>query len=364
MFRNFARSYAAIFFCILTYILAIPLSVYAQSAQGYAARCAAFDLADVYLQVERGVAKVITEIDVETKDNPQALVTRQMSGSAVYRGSGEFITNDHVVNPDIWKNRRVFIETDDGKKYTATVLWNDSVHDLAKISISQNLNLPILPFGNSKLMRIADQVFSVGYQFGLKNFTLGNISALDVKITQRLMLLDITFNGGTSGGATFTCDGIIIGINVARGPGLGFIIPSDMVRQVESHMDKFKTASFGSLGLTYMAMRSADSAELEKFGIPPGTIDVGMLVTQIKPKSAAEKSGLQPGDIITWVDDIQLIEQYQFSRKIFYSRPGDTVYLTIRKQNGKEARIPAKLDKADDEIVKAITAQMNFPDRE
>ncbi|TSC62519.1 MAG: protease Do [Parcubacteria group bacterium Gr01-1014_48] len=367
MYRNPFRFYAIALFFVCTCILhALPLRAQARGtaeSQSYRALCASLDPALVYQQVERGVVKVLTEIDVDVK-TVNGKPTLLFFGSAVYRGNGEFITNDHVINPEPWKNRRLFVETDDGKKYPATVLWNDPVHDLAKISIAQHFNLPVLAFGNSKNLLVADQVFSVGYQFGNKTFTSGSVASLEVKITQPLMELDITFNSGTSGGATFTCDGNIIGINIARLPGLGFIIPIDVVRQIEQHMDKFKTASYGSLGVSFVSVHLATQSDLQKFGIPPGRYDSGMLITAIRQNSAALKAGLEPGDIVVAVDDTILYHQYQFSRKVLYTPPGTTLSLSVLKRDGREVRLSARINKADDETIKGVVSQLKFLDRD
>lgn len=331
-------------------------------AQNYTAICAALDPALMYLQVERGIAKVLTEVDTGVK-GAATLVTKKVTGSAVHRGNGEFLTNDHVVNPEVWKNRRVSIETDDGKKYPATVLWNDSVHDLAKISIAPYPTLPVIPFGNSKNLRVADYVFSVGYQFGNKVFTSGSVASLEIKLTQSLIELDITFNPGTSGGASFTCDGMIIGINLAKGPGLGFIIPIDRVRQIEQHMDKFKVASYGALGVTYVSMRDTTPDDLQKFGVASGYPESGMLITAVRPLSAALKAGLEPGDVITAIDDTITDQPYHFARKVFYTPPGEKLSLSVRKHDGREVRLTATIDKADDEVVKNVASQLKFFDR-
>ncbi len=297
--------------------------------------------------------------------NGSTLVTRKVSGSALYRGAGEFLTNNHVINPDAWKNRRVFIETDDGKKHLVAVLWNDPVHDLAKLSVAPlTLNLPILSFAISKNLRVADQVFSVGYPFGTKTYTQGVVAALDAKLTQRIVVLDITFNGGVSGGASFTCEGQVIGINVAKGPGLGFIIPIDLVAQMEVHFDKFKTVSYGSLGITYLPVQTADTDDLKKLGISRRADERGMLVTAVKHSSAAEKSGLTPGDTITTVNNLSADFQYQFARKVFYSTPGTMLVLTVRKPDGKEVRLYPIADEADQETIKQVAAQLNILDRE
>ena len=360
MFASARYSYAATFVCVC--ILSLPIISSAQAPQTYAALCASVDPADIYTQVERGIAKVHTELDSEMPST-QAIVTKKSTGSAIYRGGGEFLTNNHVVSPpDItWKNRRLFIETDDGKMYPATVLWFDPVHDLAKISIGQSLNLPILPYGSSRRLRVGNQVFSIGYQFGIKNFTQGHVSALEVKLPQKVMQIEITLNPGASGGATFACDSTIIGVNLARGPGLGFIIPIDTVRDIEIHMDKFKAASYGSLGIMYTPVRDASPDDRKRFNILD-TVQMGMLVTNVKPNSAALKAGLAPGDIITRIEDTHLVESHQLSRTVLYSPPGNIVSLVILKADGKETRLYVKLDKADDKTMEAIALQLQSLD--
>jgi serine protease Do len=179
------------------------------------------------------------------------------------------------------------------------------------------------------------------------------------------MELDITFNPGTSGGASFTCDGTVIGINVAKGPGLGFIIPIDVVRQIEQHMDKFKTASYGALvGVIYVPVHLAGPDDLQKFGITPGQNDTGILITEVRPNSAAHKAGLDPGDIVTAIDGMTINQPYRFARKVFYTPPGEKLFLSIRKKNGREVRLSVTVGVADSEMIKSVASQLNLLDRE
>ncbi len=262
--------------------------------------------------------------------------------------NGYILSNEHVTGS---KYSNCYITLENGKTYTATVVWSDSTIDLsiAKINIK---GLPYAKLGDSSIVRVGETVYAIGNPIGYefqRTVTSGIISAVDrtVRIDENnkttymedLIQTDATINPGNSGGPLINPDGLIIGINsvkITSAEGIGFAVPINIVKPIiEKYMkdEKFEEASLGIFAYDKQMIPYIDN------GID---IQKGIYVAQISLDSPAAKAKLKEGDIITKIDNLELNKMCDLRCYIYTKSPGDEVNLTIYR-NKKEVQVTIKL---------------------
>jgi S1-C subfamily serine protease len=169
-------------------------------------------------------------------------------------------------------------------------------------------NLKGLPFGDSDALRVGDYVLAIGNPFGLgQTVTSGIVSALgrtglDIEGYEDFIQTDASINPGNSGGALINLKGELIGINTAIiGPtggnvGIGFAVPSNMVRAVMQQLVKHGEIRRGRIGLTTQDI----APELAK--ALGAQASQGAVVVEVAKNSPADKAGLRTGDVILAVN--------------------------------------------------------------
>jgi len=242
---------------------------------------------------------------------------------------GYIVTNYHVVR-DV-ESLRVTLH--DGAAFTAQVISFDSREDLAIIKIESAEPLPIMPFGTSSDLMLAEDVLAIGNAFGYEHtVTRGIISHLhrDVEVDEdqsyrNLIQIDAAINPGNSGGPLLNGDGDVIGINVAIRAGaqrIGFAIPIDDARVVISRL-----LSIEKLDSTYHGLELADV----KHGA-----DRKLLVRRAYDGSPGQTAGLQPGDVIRKAGNALVIDSADLERILLGRRAGDVVDLQIERSGVNE----------------------------
>jgi serine protease Do len=270
---------------------------------------------------------------------------QQSLGSGVVISSdGYVVTNNHVIGEG---ETEVTVTVGDRREERARIIGVDSWTDLALLKIEAT-GLPVIPWGDSSKLRVAEWVMAVGNPFSLnQTVTLGIVSALgraNVGITQYedFIQTDAAINPGNSGGALINGRGELIGINTAifsqsgGYQGIGFAVPSNLVRRVVDDLQKFKTVRRGSIGpveVIPLNARLADELRAPK-------ID-GVVVNQLHRESAAYKAGLEPGDIILSYNGTTISDTSQFIRLVADSQIGSTARVEILREGRRETiRIP------------------------
>jgi serine protease Do/serine protease DegQ len=154
-----------------------------------------------------------------------------------------------------------------------------------------------LPFGNSDRLEVRDFVFAIGNPQKIgQTVTAGIVSGLHLAhiglgLYEDFIQTDAAIYPGNSGGALVDLRGDFVGINTAfnavgkDNPGMGFAIPINMARSLDDQMLEFGDIRRGALGFTYDDFASA---------LPRGAV-----VCAVAPRSAAERAGLKPGDLVT-----------------------------------------------------------------
>jgi len=234
-------------------------------------------------------------------DAPRERVSQSLgSGVVVDAEQGYVLTNNHVIAG----STEISVTLADGRSFEAEVIGSDPDTDLAMIRIPAD-NLRALPLADSKQLRVGDFVVAVGNPFGLgQTVTSGIVSALGRAgfrglEFQNFIQTDASINPGNSGGALINLRGELVGINSAiftpsgGNVGIGFAIPSAMAKYVMDQLARFGEVRRGTLGI-YVQDLTAELAGA--FGLENGK---GALVAEVVGQSAAERAGIQAGDVIT-----------------------------------------------------------------
>ena len=235
-------------------------------------------------------------------DSPSQAEQSAGSGVIVDRARGYVLTNNHVIN----NAQEVVVTLKDRRTLKARLVGTDPGTDIAVLKIDAH-NLAELRFGDSDAMNVGDFVVAIGNPFGIgQTVTSGIVSALGrtglgIEGYEDFIQTDASINPGNSGGALVNLGGELIGINTAiLGPsggsaGIGFAVPSNMVRKVMEQIIRFGEVRRGRVGVVTQDM----THELAQ-SLAAGSID-GAVVVKVEPGSPADKSGLKPRDIVTGV---------------------------------------------------------------
>lgn len=261
---------------------------------------------------------------------------------------GYILSNEHVTGS---KYSNCYVTLENGKTYTANVVWSDSVVDLSISKINVK-GLSYATLGDSDNVRVGETVYAIGNPIGYefqRTVTSGIISAVNrtIKLEEEgtttymedLIQTDATINPGNSGGPLINPDGLIIGINTVKitsAEGIGFAVPINIVKPIiERYMKegKFEEASLGIF---------AYDTEIIPYINGDTDIQKGIYIAQISLDSPASKSGLKIGDIITKIDNLELNKMCDLRSYIYTKSLGDEVNLTIYR-NKKELQIRVKL---------------------
>jgi putative serine protease PepD len=253
----------------------------------------------------------------------------------VYDDKGDIVTNDHVVNGA----SSISVKLNNGQTYKATVVGADITTDIAVIHIDAS-GLTPLTLADSSNVQVGDAVVAIGNPFGLDDtVTSGIVSALNRQITAPdnttpiagAIQTDAAINHGNSGGPLLNMNGEVIGITSqiqsdgGGNEGVGFAIPSNLVRTIVNELISSGSAQHAQLGV-----------------VPSTTSTNGVKVTSVEAGSGAKKAGLQVGDVITELDGTAITSADQLRAIIAVRKPGETVTLTIRR-NGDTKTVKATL---------------------
>lgn len=264
--------------------------------------------------------------------------------------NGYILSNEHVTGA---KYSNCYVTLENGRSYSANVVWSDSNLDLSICKINVK-NLPYAKLGDSSNIRVGEAVYAIGNPIGYefqRTVTAGIISALDrtVRIDENekstymedLIQTDATINPGNSGGPLINLDGNVIGITsvkITTAEGIGFAVPINVVKPIiESYLkeEKFEEASLGIFAYDKNVIPYLDE-KLE--------VTKGIYVAQISLDSVASKTSLKIGDVITKIDDLELNKMCDLRCYIYTKKPGDEVTLTILRNN-QEQQIKVTLGK-------------------
>lgn len=290
------------------------------------------------------------------KDIPQQKFKEQSMGSGVIVSTdGYIVTNNHVVE----QSSDIKVTLFDKQTLKAKIIGSDPKTDIAIIKIDTK-NLPITPFGNSENLQVGEFVLAIGNPFGLNNtVTMGIISAVgraDVGIAEYedFIQTDAAINPGNSGGPLVNIKGEIVGINTAifsktgGYQGIGFAVPSNMVKAIMEQLLKNGKVTRGWMGVTIQDIKP-DIAQ--KFGIKSTK---GVLIIDVIKNSPAQKAGFIRGDIVLEFGGKTVIDGGSFRNMVSQTKIGSTVYVKIWRK-GKEMTLRTDIEEVSSEKLELLS---------
>jgi serine protease DegQ len=295
----------------------------------------------------------------ELPDELQQPIPRQGIGSGVIidAEAGLIVSNSHVVQ----NAEEIIVTLTDRRQFSAEVVGSDPATDVALLRIDAQ-GLSEVELGDSDDMQVGDIVVAIGNPFGLgQTATAGIVSALgrsgiNIEGYEDFIQTDASINPGNSGGALVALDGTVKGINTAilspagGNIGIGFAIPSNMVRGVVNQLLEFGEVQRGRVGIGIQDVTPALAEALEL------GVDRGALVSEVEPGSPAEDAGIQAGDVITEVNGEPINTSTALRNEIGLVRLGETVSLTVVR-NGDSRTIDVQVGPADETPVVTDTEE-------
>jgi S1-C subfamily serine protease len=265
---------------------------------------------------------------------------------------GHILTNYHVIS----EARQVEVTLHNLKKYRATVVGTDSLHDLAVLQIKASDLTPMV-LGDSRNLQVGQKVYAIGNPFGLSGTLTSGIVSSIRKVQEpngttidEAIQTDAAINPGNSGGPLLNRHGDVIGINtmiasdVNQSSGIGFAIPVNTAKAVLNDLVTLGRVRRPALGISTIPI----SPELAgQMGLPA---DYGLLIVQVVQGGAADRAGLRGGseraylgntpifiggDLIIAIDGEKVQDQQDLSQSMNSHRAGDMVKITVYRGKSK-----------------------------
>ncbi|BBI01193.1 serine endoprotease [Buchnera aphidicola (Nipponaphis monzeni)] len=268
------------------------------------------------------------------------------SGVIIDASNNYVVTNNHVVN----HANKIQVQLSDGRKYQAVVIGKDVRSDIALIQLKGAEKLTAIKIANSDKIKVGDYTIAIGNPYGLGGtVTSGIISAigrsgLNIEHYENFIQTDAAINRGNSGGALVNLKGELIGINTAilapdgGNIGIGFAIPSNMVKNLTKQMVNFGQVRRGELGIIGTELNS-ELAKVMKLNTQKGAF-----VSQVYPNSAADRSGIKSGDVIIFLNN-KPIYSFLSLRAEISSFPINTEIILGILRDGHVKKFVIKLEK-------------------
>jgi len=281
---------------------------------------------------------------------------------------GYIITNNHVVNGA----NEIEVTANDGQVYKAKLTGSDEATDIALLKI-EGKNLPIIPFGDSDVLKVGEWVLAIGNPFNLTStVTAGIVSAkgrgnlflgydrqggmrTQDKIESYIQT-DAAVNPGNSGGALVNTKGELVGINTAiysetgNFVGYSFAVPINLVKKVVADIREYGAVQRALLGVSVISVSSLKETNPEIY--EKLKVQEGVYVNDFLTNSSAQKAGVKEGDMIIAINGKKVKTSNELQAIINRYRPGDTVEVQLnRKGDIKTYKVELKNDQGTTEII-------------
>lgn len=299
--------------------------------------------------VAKEVSDSVVSIDVATSDG-----SAKGSG-AIISDKGYIVTNNHVISGA----KQIQVTLANGTIYSAQIVGTDTTTDLAVIKLDNPpSNLKAAEFADSDNLAVGESVMAIGNPLGYDDTaTVGIVSALNRPVTvsddnnndivTNAVQIDAAVNPGNSGGPTFNAAGQVIGINssiastttssgTAGSIGIGFAIPSNLVKRVANEIIDNGTVQHVALGVTIK------SSTVEADGVTRGCTQVQSVVDN----SPAAKAGVKAGDSIVAFNGKAVNNNYSLLGYVRASAMNDKVTLTVVR-DGNTMELDVTLDQEE-----------------
>jgi len=377
------------------------LASYAPNLQGtnidftYAAEKTIHAVVHVKVKSMQNYSGSIFDFFFGYRDTPMQQQEVEGFGSGVIISpDGYIITNNHVIkNAD-----DIEVTLNDKRTYTAKLIGADPNTDIALIKVDAK-ELPVIPYGDSDGLKVGEWVLAVGNPYNLTStVTAGIVSAKSRQLgiiqpgedsedsyqqygypgqaqrrnqsaqnrstmaIESFIQTDAAVNPGNSGGALVNVRGELVGINTAiqsrtgSYSGNSFAVPTSIVKKVVADLIEYGAVQRAYLGIS---MRDINSELAQEYDLDQIK---GVYVEEVLEGSAAEKAGIQKGDVVTAINGVEVNSGSQIQEQISKFRPSDKVQVQyVRK--GKTANVTATLrdrSGSTDVIARAEDTEVNL----
>ena len=281
----------------------------------------------------------------------------QGEGSGVIvRSDGVILTNAHVVSGA----QEVVVKLTDRREFSAKILGADALTDVAVLKIEAS-DLPVLRVTPSQPVRVGEWVLAIGSPFGFENtVTVGVISATKRSLPGGgaipLIQTDVAVNPGNSGGPLINMRGEVVGLNSqifsnsGGYQGLSFAVPIDVALRIQQRILDAGEVRHARLGVTVQDMNQtlAESFRLER--------PAGALLSSVEKGSAAERAGLETGDVVLSIDGKAVDDPGDLTAAVGLAQPGDRMNLLVWRE-GAPRSIHVALDEARSDVDRSIASE-------
>jgi serine protease Do len=273
--------------------------------------------------------------------------SESLGSGVIVSSDGYILTNNHVVGEN---SAGIMVSLADKRELRAKVVGVDPATDIALLKINAT-GLPVIPWGDSGQLRVAEWVLAIGNPFQLNStVTLGIVSAkgranVGVAAYEDFIQTDAAINPGNSGGALINSRGQLVGINTAiysrsgGYQGVGFAIPSNLARRVMNDLIKYGSVRRGSIG--YVELNTLTSRIAEQIGGVP--TDKGVVISRMRRGSAAYDAGMRPGDTIVSLNGKPIEDVGQLARGVADAPVGSVLSIGAYRE-GKKIQFRVKVE--------------------
>lgn len=283
----------------------------------------------------------------EQPEQPQTeerKVPQGIGSGVIISADGYILTNNHVVTGKSDEEAdEILVRLNDGRELTADIVGRDPRTDIALLKVEAE-GLPAITVTDSEQIEVGDIVFAIGNPMGVGlTVTQGIVSATGRQIGiygqegyEDFIQTDASINPGNSGGALVDSLGRLVGINSAilsrsgGNIGIGFAIPSDLVRNVATQLVQFGEVRRGFIGVMVKDLTPEMAEAFEIDG------KKGVLIEQVEEGLPAEKAGIKRGDVLTKIGDKAVETANDLRLLIAQTTPGSEVEVTLYRDGKKK----------------------------
>ncbi|BBJ24266.1 trypsin-like peptidase domain-containing protein [Candidatus Nitrotoga sp. AM1P] len=270
-----------------------------------------------------------------------------LGSGVIISHDGYILTNHHVVEAA----DQIEVALADGRKAKGRIIGSDPESDLAVIKIDLPGTIPAITFSRPDQAQVGDIVLAIGNPFGVgQTVTMGIVSAvkrnhLGLNTFENFIQTDAAINPGNSGGALVDVNGNLIGINSAiyspngGSLGIGFAIPVSTAKKVMEQIIQSGSVTRGWVGV---AVQELTPKLAESFNL--GNIQ-GVLISEVVRGSPADQAGVHAGDILTMIDNKQLLTDSSSMLETISSLPPGKVVVFKLVRNQREVVVEVKVGK-------------------
>ena len=301
-------------------------------------------IASINVYVHQTPSSIFNLFGVQSNaDKDAPLVEASLGSGVVITEDGYILTNYHVV-----EGGAAYSVTVQEKEYEAQYVGGDPSSDIAILKVDAQ-NMPAIEIGDSSSLNVGEWVMALGNPFGLENsVTTGIVSAIQRSSTMsnpggsgmviypNMIQTDAAINPGNSGGALVDSEGKLIGINTmissysGSSSGVGFAIPIDYAMGLVEQILAGEEPTHAFLGVSMLSITPQDAKEMN---FP---VDYGVWIAEVYEGAAAQKAGLEKGDIIVQFGNTAITSAEDLALAVRGYEPGDTVDVVLYRNDSKK----------------------------